>query len=301
MNPIITMRHLGSMGRAGNQIFQFAWIKLYAQKYDASVELPSWVGNELFGANDLPITHWLAEQHEVWRGNHLDEQIPPIGDEYLNHDAVGYFQYHTSYYSPYKDQFRSFFQPIDSIRKPLEEAFCELRSLGKTVIGLHIRRSDYGRLIFHMTPIEWYKRWLAENWQRFENPVLFVATEDRSLVAELEKWGPVTTDDCGVKLAESRQHYNYLPYDLIKRDAWQLDWYPDFYFLSQCHVLVISNSTFGFSAAMMNPYLRECWRSSLPHAGFEKIDPWDSRPMRLERCEDFPDLEGISCKTNPYW
>jgi len=301
MQKLVTMNRLGKMGRGGNQIFQFAWIKLYAQQYHCHVELPPWVGNELFGTDDPPITHELPEQHEVWLGNQLDEQLPPIGDEYVNRDAVGYFQYHTSYYRPHKHQFRGFFQLVQPIREPLDSAFSEMRSLGKTLIGIHKRAADYGQSIFHLTPTAWYKRWLSENWGRFEEPVLFVATEDRNLLDDLKEWRPFTTDDFNVKLAESRKYYNYLSYDLAKREPWQMDWVPDWFGLSQCDVIVGSSSTFSFTAAMMAERLREYWRSSLPEAYFEKIDPWDSRPLRLERCEDYPHLEGISVPSNPYW
>lgn len=298
---VITMRNLGRMGRAGNQLFQVGFLRLYAQQYNCQLQLPPWFGNELFGADDPPITVQLPQMHEVWQGNHLDEHVPPEGDEFVNTDWVGYGQYETSYYRPHRNQFRGFFQPVQPIREPLDDAFEELRSLGKTVIGIHRRVGDYGRLIFALTPVNWYKRWLRENWDRFEDPVLFVATEDRSLLKDLAEWSPFTTDDFGVKLADSRAYYNYLAYDLVKKDPWQLDWYPDLYFLSQCDVIVGSNSTFSFAAAMLAENLKEYWRSSLPEAYFEKIDPWNARPMRLERCEDYPHLEGISVPNNPYW
>ena len=219
----------------------------------------------------------------------------------MNTDWSGYAQYHTSYYRPHKEQFRSFFQPLQHVRAPVDSALEHLKGRGGDIVGFHIRRGDFGRLAFHLTPIQWYHRWLDENWERLDRPSLFIATEDRSIVKEFKKWHPVTTESLGIELATARRNYNYLMHDIVEREPWQMDFFPDWWVLAQCDYLVISNSTFGFTAAMMNEDLKELWRSSLPHGYFEKIDPWDSRPFRTERVEDYPDLEGIRCEKNPYW
>lgn len=300
---LLTMTQLGRMGRFANQVLQYTFLRLYAQQYKCLLELPPWVGNELFGTDEPPITALLPQGHERWNGSHLDEHVPPKGDEFVNHDWVGYGQYHTSYYRPHKNQIRGFFQLLHPIRDPIDAGVLKLRRMGHTVIGLHRRVGDFGRLSFHLTPVEWYRKWLKENWKWFRSPVLFVATEDRSWLDDIREWSPLTTDDLEIDLAESRAYYNYLQHDLDAREPWQMDFVPDWYLLTQCDSLVISNSTFGFTAAMMNENLKELWRSSLPHGYFEQIDPWDSRPFRTERCEDpkYAHLKGISVSANPYW
>lgn len=289
------------MGRGGNQFIRYAFLKLYAEKWGCELQLPPWVGNELFGADDPPITVHLPEARERWEGSHLNEQIPPVGDEFVNTDWSGYAQYHTSYYAPHKEKIRELLRPLPRIESPLRKAFQKIQRNGNSVIGLHLRRGDYGRLVFHLTPTQWYQRWLRENWHRFNEPVLFIASEDRETVKEFDEWSPYTTDDLGIDLEPIRKGYNYLAYDLVKQDPWQLDFYPDLYCLTQCDVLVTSNSTFSFSAAMLNEHLLEFWRSSLPLGYFERIDPWDARPMRLEMAEDYPHLEGVRLFENPYW
>lgn len=297
------MSMLGRMGRFANQLFQYSFLRLYAKQWNCQLQLPTWVGNELFGTDEPPVTARLQHSREEWKGSHLDEHVPPVGDEFVNTDWAGYGQYHTSYYQPHQKEFRDFFRPLPSIREPIDAGIVKLRRMGHTVIGLHVRRGDYGRLTFHLTPTEWYRRWLRENWDRFKSPVLFLATEDRSVAEELSEWSPVTTDDLGIKLAPGRAHYNYLLHDIQEQEPWQMDFYPDFHCLTQCDVLVSSNSTYSFVAAMLNERLQEFWRSSLPEGYFEKIDPWDSRPFRTERCEDpqYQHLEGIRCETNAYW
>lgn len=301
MMDFLTMRNFGRMGRWSNQCFQYVFLKLYAEKYDCQLQLPPWAGNEILGANDPPITATLMEAKEHWQGSHLDEHVPPVGDEFVNTDWSGYGQYHTSYYEPHREKIRQLLRPLPRIEYPLQKAFGNIQRNGNSVIGLHLRRGDYGRFIFHLTPTEWYQRWLRENWHRFVDPILFIATEDRNDVDAFDEWNPYTTDDLGIELAPIRDGYNYLNYDLQIREPWQMDFYPDFYCLSQCDVLVTANSTFSFMAAMLNDHLLEMWRSSLPLGYFERIDPWNARPMRLERCEDYPDLEGVRLESNPYW
>jgi hypothetical protein len=298
------MRELGRCGRWGNQVFQYQFLRLYADRWGLEVQLPPWVGNELCGFSEPNISVMLPHAHEKWQGNHLDEQVPPRANEFVNTDWRGYAQYHASYYAPWKYEIRSWFMPtlevLDQVL-PATQWALEQFIAKRTIIGLHIRRGDYGRLIFHLTPKEWWRKWLEENWQRFVNPILFIATESPETLEWFADYDPVTMADLNVTLKPSRRYYNYLSHDLAKREPWQMDFFPDWYMLTLCDVLALSNSTFGFTAAMMNKFLQECWRSSIPEQGFESIDPWDSRPMRLERCEDYPDVEGIALKRNPYW
>ena len=307
MQNTLTMSQLGRMGRFANALFQYMFLRIYAKRWNCRLQLPPWVGNELFGTDEPPITVRLPTANEKWKTDrsdglgHLDEQVPPVGAEFVNTDWTGYAQYHTAWYRPHREKIYQWLRPLPHIAEPIDAGFSQLRRAGNTVVGFHIRRGDFGQLSFHLTPIAWYRRWLDENWDRLDSPVLFIATEDRSVVDEFAEWSPYTTDDLGIQLASSRANYNYLTRDVRVQEPWQMDFFPDFFCLSQCDVLVTSNSTFSFVAGMLNEKLEEFWRSSLPHAYFEQVDPWNSRPFRCERVADYPDLEGISCEQNPYW
>jgi len=301
----ITMSQFGHMGRFGNQLFQYAFLKLYAAKYNLQLELPPWVGQQLFGCTDPPITTRLPPKQEVWRGagGHLDEHIPPEGDEFIGCDWHGYAQYHTSYYEPHASEFCSFFQPTPEVVAPLHNALARLKASGKSVIGIHYRAGDFGQLSFHLTPFEWYANWLRENIRRFDEPVLFIAAEDRRIVDQFAPYAPVVTaEELGVTMSsEPLENCVYLAKDAKDKQPHIMDFFSDWWLLSKCDVIVGSNSTFSFTAAMLNDGLLEYWRSSLPAAGFEAIDPWNARPFRTERVEDYPELEGIRCVENPYW
>lgn len=56
MGGIVQIRCLGKMGRFGNQCFQYAFARAYAASVGATLETPEWVGQELFGLKDAPIT-----------------------------------------------------------------------------------------------------------------------------------------------------------------------------------------------------------------------------------------------------
>ncbi|MEH7178583.1 hypothetical protein [Neobacillus vireti] len=51
--PIITMSTLGVNGRFGNQLLQYGFLKIYAKVYNLEVLTPKWIGQYLFGQNEL--------------------------------------------------------------------------------------------------------------------------------------------------------------------------------------------------------------------------------------------------------
>ena len=83
-------------------------------------------------------------------------------------DIWGFFQYHTRYLKPHQQYFRSLFQPVSDLESALEDSLNILRSKGKTIVGIHIRRGDYikePRVGFTLVfPTKWYCEWLDEIW-----------------------------------------------------------------------------------------------------------------------------------------
>ena len=301
MKRIVSMSQFGNWGRAGNQFFEYAFLKTYAKKYGLELQLPQWVGNHLFGTTDLSISDSLPPFIE--KGNGRNHSTQPVGDELIGKDFRGYAQYHTSYFSPEKKYIRSLFQPVQSIQERLASAVESLGGeVGTDTIGLHIRRGDYGQGIFPLVPINWYLEWLEKNFDRFHKPSLFIATEDPSVISEFAKYNPRTIETLELSLnKEPMLGCTYLKHDLETRDDRAMDWYPDFHLLSTCSVILGGSSTFSYFAAMLNPFLQEYWRATLTDATFVLTDPWDSYPSLREHVKDFPHLDGIKLTTNPYW
>lgn len=264
MESVISMSSLGSNGRFGNQIFQYAFLKIYALKNKLRVETPAWIGQHLFGHKDPPITRQLPMVRQITY--RLDrDPIPNAPVPFKNVDFWGYFQYNTQYYAPYKDYFRSLFKPVPAIETKMEEALALLRSKGKTVVGLHLRRGDYGTYgpnsNFYVTPSWWYKEWLHGFWENMDNPVLFIASDElENELFHFSEFNPVTSKDLGAILPEA-------------------SFYPDFYLLSHCDWVAISNSSFSFAACMLNVQGKYFVRPYPNISTFIPFDPWNSEVL----------------------
>ena len=62
---LITMSTFGTNGRFGNQIFQYAFLKIYAKEHDLQVQIPRWpIGEYLFGHQDPEISQILPQIRE---------------------------------------------------------------------------------------------------------------------------------------------------------------------------------------------------------------------------------------------
>lgn len=188
-----------------------------------------------------------------------------------NVDLWGFFQFHTRFLQPYQAFFRSLFQPVPELRAALEVGVAQLRSPGKTIIGVHIRRGDFVRLPIAgftlVVPLAWWCDWLDSIWDQFDQPVLFLCSDElERVLPAFAKFNPVTCNDLSI--------------DLPQLQAIQAEFYIDFFMLSQCDVVGISNSVFSFTACLLNEqgqhFFRPCWDFSIR---FVRFDPWDSLPL----------------------
>lgn len=247
----ISMSNLGKYGRFGNQLFQYAALKIYAWLNGLRVEVPAgWIGRKLFmGCNDI-------SDISATKQKDLDGECIWLSDQKLKgYDIKGYCQYHTSHYAAYKYYVRSLFRYMpqieDALRKPIEPL------MEFDLIGIHIRLSDYrlpGRNA-NITPMRWYLEWLEKNWGRFDHPTLFIASDEIDNIRDY-----------------FRQYYpQYYPAGM--------DFIYDHYALSHCDCLLTSNSTFSFTAAMLNEQGREFYRPDFEQKKMVSFDPWDSEPL----------------------
>jgi hypothetical protein len=267
MNHRVTMSTLGTRGRFGNQIFQYAFLKIYARLNALEVETPAWIGRRLFGCDDPGISHLLPMVVE-----RFPQEFAPLlkgKSDLVDVDFVGYFHFHTQHYQPYQAYFRSLFQPIPALQPRLQDLYRQirgplrgsLRDRGQTLVGLHLRRGDFGRKNLYIAPTAWYLQWLQEIWQTLDQPILFIASDDpESVLADFAAYDPVTTQDVDLGIEEA-------------------DFYADFYLLTQCDAVAISNSTFSFAACLLN---QKATMFARPHRGSARLvpfNPWHSEPL----------------------
>lgn len=263
--PLITMSTFGTNGRFGNQIFQYAFLKIYAKEHDLQVQIPRWpIGEYLFGHQDPEISQILPqirESSEEIAESEIFNANPPL----KNIDIRGYFQYHTSYYARYKEYFCDLFKPRREIEQKIQQAWHKLGLSQKTVVCLHIRLKDYGFSYFFIPPFAWYLDWLNELWPTLANPILYIATDEpETVLPHFAAYHPLTAKDLQVKLSEA---------------DFDADFYVDFYMLTQGDRVAISNSTFSFAACMLNQRSKLFVRPHLPSQKLIPFDPWDSEPI----------------------
>jgi FkbM family methyltransferase len=276
--PLITMAAF-AIARFGNQIFDYAFLKIYTKEHGMRLELPAWPGQYLFGHNEPPISHPLPEVREQQYPYKLSESaILNAPKPITNADFFGFFQFHTKYHAQHKEYFCSLFQPVVEVEAKMKEAVGRLREKGKTVVGLHLRRGDYSWAqdivpYLAIAPNEWYREWLDGLWETLDEPVLFIASDEiENVVGDFADYNPITVKDLGVEISEAT-------------------FYPDFYILSQCDVLATSNSTFSFAAAMLNERCKFFFRPHLQKKKLIPFDPWNSEPLLRETPNEQPALE----------
>eukprot|EP00162_Nutomonas_longa_P011954 comp20831_c0_seq1/m.43138 comp20831_c0_seq1/g.43138 ORF comp20831_c0_seq1/g.43138 comp20831_c0_seq1/m.43138 type:complete len:387 (+) comp20831_c0_seq1:182-1342(+) len=293
---VVSVSSLGKLGRFGNQIFQYSFVKQVGRVNNASVVVPSWIGAFLFeNADEISeeISARKAMEKDTSQANSIFDDlvlqqikdsnngtaIPVAGPQDLTEkneklvgtDIWGWFQINMSAY-PDKENWRSLFRPRKHLKEKMDEAMAKLREKGNTVIGVHIRRGDYTSIAMtsfgYSVPTAWYITWLNSIWHTLDKPVLFVATDDPTgaVVRDFDQFHPETLATLGATMPEDMRHL-------------KADFYPDFYILSQCDMLAISNSTFSFAAALMNERPNTVFLR--PHAdlGLIAFDPWTSQPI----------------------
>jgi hypothetical protein len=252
----VTMSTLGFNGRFGNQLLQYGFLRMYGAEHRLSVETPDWIGRDLFELDDplyagnLP----LVRESEVDLVGSLNREDPRV---WRNADLWGYCYYPTAGLRRYRDQFRGLFRPGRRVAPLVATAEALLRERGDSVVAVHLRRGDFGQGRHWIAQSSWYEQWLDELWQSLDRPVLYVATDDAAIVAELARYRPVTAADLAVSISGA-------------------EFYPDFHVLSSADALAISNSTFSFVAAMLNRRARVFMRPDRDGCRLVAFDPWDS-------------------------
>lgn len=253
----IAMTALGQMGRFGNQIFQYGFMRLYGHIHHLQVEVPDWIGRWLF---DLDDPHQSAplppvnETRELMGGLLRENSLPQLA----NYDLWGHLQCHTSYFRPHQALFRALFRPGARLQPSLDRAMARLREHGRTLVAIHLRRGDYrGGEYFWPAPSSWYLGWLRAVWPELEEPLLYIASDDPSVHREFADFSPITAGDLGVTLPGAEM-------------------YPDFHIMAQADVLAISNSSFSVAAALLNEHARFCMRPAPHEHRLVPFDPWNT-------------------------
>ena len=268
--PVVTMSTLGGNGRFANQLFQYLFLRLVAEKQNAVLQVPAWFGEEVFGCGTVrllrpPPRLAMESQSEavpgaVALGDPL-ELIERCDPEFRSTDFWGYFQLHTSGLRGHRGLIRRLFARRDRYAAAEALVFERLRAGGKRVVAVHLRRGDYGYDAFFRAPCAWYERWVEAEGLDAGGHLIFVCSEDAEHYASRFKGYEVVTS---AGYAEE-----------LGLDRWLLE----FLVLCNSDVLAISNSTFSFFASLLNCRAHRFVRPRLESGGLESFDPWDAEPF----------------------
>ena len=193
---VITMSSLGKNGRFGNQFFQYAFLKCLSNENQCSIELPDWGGREIFELNDPYISRKLPRVYELSNDTNRS-LITQLDGKLYNCDLWGWFQFHTSYYQPYKSYISKLFPPNEFYKAECSMILNQLFKKGTTIVSIHLRRGDAdAKGPYFYAPTFWYSEWLKSIWTTLEKPVLYIASDDPdSVVADFKNYNPYTLSD----------------------------------------------------------------------------------------------------------
>lgn len=210
--PIITVRHLGGIGRFGNMLALYVFAKSYALRYGCDLHVGDWIGRKIFVNANEP----FVKNHELPQ-TRLDSHTREPLDRYFGRTDIDLFVYaqHQCYLDFYtRKQCREWLQ-----LKPEYEALSKPRSHDFTVA--HIRRGDY-------TENATFKRLYCEISEQSYEDAMADFKIPRPLTKVFEGWRPTPE--------------NVPP---------ELSWLPDFLFMRDAPYLLRANSTFSYWAGVL--------------------------------------------------
>jgi hypothetical protein len=225
------------LGGLGNQLFQIATAYAYAKQHELQLILPSkWVHPE----DRLPVWNGYLDINKWSHFKDLDLPLPVLYEKEFKYNPLprpvypitklsGYFQ-SSLYFLEVKDEIRAHFQPPPEL---LEKASKALKEVGITEpgwIGAHVRRGDYLKAAdYHLVcGPEYFKGARAELDKRIGKKGVCWITED-------PEWVYKNLYQQGDKLISNS------------------DPLVDFVCLQQFKDLILSNSSYSWWAAFINP------------------------------------------------
>lgn len=228
---MIGFNHIGSQGRLGNQMFQYAALRGIAKTKGYEFCIPEsnfkneWENHQLFEAFTLP----NLKNKKFLSGNYYQEPQYNYSQKYVdgcpdNINLFGYFQTE-KYFLHIADSIREDFIFKSEILNPCKQAF----DFNK-VISLHVRRTDYVQKSAEHPPccLEYYEEALS----KFDSnlPVL-IFSDDIQWCKEQDLFKPDRF--------------------MISESEWNL---VDMCLMSMCSHHIIANSSFSWWGAWLSGY-----------------------------------------------
>ncbi len=224
---------LGREGRLGNQLFQYAFLRLTAERLGVSFYCPAWIGDEIFDLRDkdqraeepLSIT---SEYRQVWESPGFVKESLEVAD---GTNIRGYFQSARHYPDP--DLVRSWFRWRPDVVEPVHKRYRDLDF--SKALGMHLRFGDFFRphqYLSYYSPSSQYYRTALETVSSAEQVLVF--SDEPAKAKSWLKWS----------LKGSLREVSFVQ----GNEGWE-----DLYLMTQCRHMVCSASTLCWWGAWLNP------------------------------------------------
>lgn len=348
--PTLTMACLGRQGSWGNAVLQYVFLRCFSQAHGFRWQTPRWIGNDILGPTGPPIdfrapavlgdgfsTHCavydrqLPFDRDVLRATHLtasgrryfllrDPALAGGRDEpwpFTHADLEGFFFVPGRELLPHRELVRSLFRPLPAIEQRLGAAVAALRRGAETLVGIHVRRSDFLTLGLRqgfelLTPTATYLAWLDALWPTLREPRLVVCTDSPAdVLPAFARFSPLTARDVGCDLSDLVAGEGHAWSRADHGVARAAGFFPDWHVLTQCDVLAVSNSSFSYSAALLNERAQRFVRPTFPNGELQPFDPWNAEPLLfLPQARSLPGLavqrlrltrRGLRGEPRRYW
>ena len=224
---MIAFCKLGKLGRFGNQMFQYAFLRTQAEKLGVDFYCPKWIGDEIFHLNDKKNRAEEIKDIKYFYNEPFCKDYDRRNIKILDHaDISGNFESELNFD---KEKVKNWFIFKEGKFKKLREKYHDIDF--SDCIGLHLRFGD-------------------KHFGKEENKIVF--TPNKSYYKKsLELFGKskkilVFSDD----VEYGKFSLKYLQYEFIFIEG-NLD-YEDFYLMSKCKDLICTSSTFSWWAAYLN-------------------------------------------------
>ncbi len=225
---MISFSKLGNYGRLGNQLFQYAFLRLTAQRLNTNFYCPKWDGDDIFDLQDEDERASSPSNIiHTYPTGFINAGFTPEALSIADHtDMEGFFQ--SEKYYPDKQLVRQWYTFKHTIVEEVEELYGNILKCDCVSLSLRLD-SDYAntREYFPLSPLTYYKKSLA-----VAKPKKFVLVfADRPDLAE-----------------KFLQPINDREFIFINN----LNGPQQLYLMTRCRVNVITNSTFAWWGAWLN-------------------------------------------------
>ena len=218
------MTRLGQMGRMGNQLFQYAFLRTLARRRGTQFFCPPWIGDQIFTLDDAAERSPTADYRHDFKDRHLgydpQAETAPDGTDY-----EGNFE-SWRYFSANENDVRSWYRFRPEMTQRVRSKYTGLPL--SEMACFHLRFGDYRRfpakLVFFSPAAAYYHRAVATLSPRR----IAVFSDDLPAARNLLAGLPVESDF------------------IDGNEAWE-----DLYLMTQCGAHVVSASTFSWWGAWL--------------------------------------------------